>query len=355
MPATLDPPGLIVLFGSGETSDSGRRVFEWLLGRLDPPIRVAVLETPAGFELNSELVAGRVAEFLRLRLQNHRPEVTVVPARRRGTPFSPDDPELARGLAAANVFFLGPGSPTYAIRQLDGSLVWQVLTARHRLGAAVVLASAAAIAAGAYGLPVYEIFKAGEDLHWRPGLDFLAPFGLRPAIVPHWNNAEGGATLDTSRSFMGRERFEELCGLLPAECPVVGLDEHTALILDLAASTARVLGLGGVTLRRGGREARVPAGDSFDLGELGTLRRPAPGEGLTAAVWAEVSRPAPAGPAAIASSPPPAVMELVRQREQHRTDRDWQAADDLRRAIAAAGWQVVDTADGPELIPLASP
>ena len=88
-------PGLIVLFGSGETSASGRKVFDWLLRRLPVPVRVAILETPAGFELNSPQVAGRIGEFLSHRLQNYRPQVTIVPARKRGTPFSPDDPGLA--------------------------------------------------------------------------------------------------------------------------------------------------------------------------------------------------------------------------------------------------------------------
>ena len=57
--------------------------------------RVALLETPAGFELNSDRVIGRVADFFHHRLQNYRPRVDVIPARKRGTPFSPDDPEIA--------------------------------------------------------------------------------------------------------------------------------------------------------------------------------------------------------------------------------------------------------------------
>ena len=110
-------PGLVVLFGSGETSASGRKVHDWLLGRLSPPIQLAVLETPAGFELNSAQVAGRVADFFSHRLQNYRPQVTVVPARKRGTPFSPDDPAIVAPLLVANLIFLGPGSPTYAVRR----------------------------------------------------------------------------------------------------------------------------------------------------------------------------------------------------------------------------------------------
>ncbi|MBC7262241.1 MAG: cysteinyl-tRNA synthetase, partial [Chloroflexi bacterium] len=84
--------GLVILFSSGETSASGRRVYDWLFRRLSPPIRVAVLETPAGFQPNTALVAQKVADFLRHRLQNYQPRVMVIPARKRDTPFSPDDP-----------------------------------------------------------------------------------------------------------------------------------------------------------------------------------------------------------------------------------------------------------------------
>ncbi|MER3457963.1 MAG: cysteinyl-tRNA synthetase, partial [Chloroflexota bacterium] len=185
--------GPVVLFGSGETSPRGRQIWEAIARRLSAPLRVAILETPAGFELNSARVAGRIADFLQVRLQNYRPHITVVPARKRGTPFSPDDPVITAPILDANVIFLGPGSPTYAVRQLRDSLAWQRVMACHRLGSALVLASAAVIAISALALPVYEIYKVGEDPHWRPGLDFFAPYGLSLVFISHWNNAEGGA------------------------------------------------------------------------------------------------------------------------------------------------------------------
>ena len=96
-------------------------------------------------------------------------------------------------------------------------------------------------------MPVYEIYKVGEDLGWKAGLNLLGPFGRNVAIVPHWNNHEGGEELDTSHSFMGQERFERLLGLLPSDVDVVGIDEHTALMLDFAAGMAVVFGRGGVS------------------------------------------------------------------------------------------------------------
>ncbi len=342
-------PGLVALFGSGETSASGRRVHDWLLGQLSPPIQVAVLETPAGFELNSAQVAGRVADFFRHRLQNYRPQVTVVPARKRGTPFSPDDPAIVEPLLQANAIFLGPGSPTYAVRQLRDSLAWHALVARHRLGAAVILASAALIAGSARALPVYEIYKVGEELHWHDGLDFFGPYGLPLVFVSHWNNREGGADLDTSRCFMGQARFARLLAMLPAGMTVVGIDEHTALVVDLEAETCRVMGRDGVTLLRGGEEERFTRGQTFPLGELGPFQQPEPEAGIPPEVWKKVLA---ARRVKVAPEPSSEVLALVEEREAARACSDWATADALRERIAALGWQVTDTPTGPSLEPL---
>jgi hypothetical protein len=47
--------GLVVLFGSGETSPAGQKIFDQTLQQLPKNPRVALLETPAGFELNSPI------------------------------------------------------------------------------------------------------------------------------------------------------------------------------------------------------------------------------------------------------------------------------------------------------------
>jgi len=342
--------GLVVLFGSGETSASGQKVFDWLLRRLPSPVQVAIVETPAGFELNSDQVAGQIGEFLCHRLQNYQPQVTVVPARKRGTPFSPDSPEIAALIPGAQAIFLGPGSPTYAVRQLRDSLTWQTALACHRLGAALVLASAATVAAGAHALPVYEIYKVGEELHWQDGLDLLRPYGLSLAFVPHWNNSDGGADLDTSRCWMGRCRFGQLAAMLPHGVTIVGIDEHTSLILDLAAGNGRVMGRGGVSVLQGGEERRFEHGHSLPLSELGPFHQ-SPGEiELPGEVRELVKRSRSPVPSEAAPCPPPEVVLLATERESARARRDWAAADALRRQIAELGWQVLDTQVGPRLV-----
>jgi hypothetical protein len=349
MKKVADSVGLVVLLGSGETTASGRKVFDWLLGQLPTPVRLAILETPAGFELNSAQVAGQIGDFIRKHLQNYHPRVTMVPARKRGTPLSPDQPDIAALIPGSDLILLGPGSPTYAVRQLEDSLTWHTVVACHRLGAALVLSSAATIAASAWALPVYEIYKVGEDLHWRAGLDFFAAYGLSLVLVPHWNNQDGGADLDTSRCYVGQARFEPLLEMLPTDTTVVGIDERTALVLDLEAEACQVLGPGSVTVVRDGSEQCFRSKMSFPLRELGPFRQPGPEFGLPAGVWEEVRTAHARAQAEAVAIPSREVMALVEQRERARARRKWHKADALRDQIAHRGWQVLDTADGPRL------
>ena len=362
-------PGPIVLFGSGETSASAQKVFDYILRGMPTSPQIALLETPAGFEPNSEQVIGRIGDFLQHNLQNYRPRIEVVPARAKGSAFSPEDPEIAAPLLTADMIFMGPGSPTYAVRQLEDSLAWHYLQARHRLGAALVFASAAVIAISRYALPVYEIYKVGEDLHWKPGLDLLGQYDLPLVFIPHWNNNDGGVELDTSRCFMGQARFASLMAQLPSGLTVMGIEESTALILEPAAGVGRVIGAGGVTLIHTGhdhdtyldeadlsgtglndiargRNSHVHTyqhGQAFTLNDCLPMRVPGDGSGLPDTVWQQVIEAAAApGPA----GPPPEVLELLNQRAAARAAKDWTLSDALRARIADLGWVVKDTKEG---------
>lgn len=380
-----DPaPGPVILFGSGETSPSGRKVFDQALRKLPAAPRLALLETPAGFELNSAQVIGRVANFLTQRLQNYQPRVSIIPARKRDTAFSPDDADLAAPLLEADLIFMGPGSPTYAIRQLQDSLAWHYLLARHQLGAAMVFASAAVVAISAYALPVYEIYKVGADLYWNKGLDFFGLYGLPLVIIPHWNNNDGGEELDTSRCFMGKSRFAELMRMLPADLTVIGIDEKTALILDLQAGVCRVSGLGGVAIIHIGHEHHTPGpdlagsgldevaeqreghihvyrdGERFPLQNCCPLELRSAVENLPPAAWKQAvqvqeclaAESALAGrePAMPSDGLPLEVQNLLEARQQARAGKDWATADQLRGQLAGLGWKVLDTPAGPQLV-----
>jgi len=52
-----------------------------------------------------------------------------------------------------------------------------------------------------------------------------------------------------------------------------------------------------------------------------------------------------------AHTPSPEALALVEQRQIARTNKQWAESDRLRDAIAALGWIVKDTKDGPKLTP----
>jgi hypothetical protein len=259
---------LLALLGSGETSPAGRKMHDFLLSRLPRSATVAILETPAGFQPNVDIVAAKIADFIRHGLRNYDPRVLVVQARKRGTSFDPDSPQIAHFVLPADYIFLGPGSPTYAARQLRDSLTWRHVLQRHREGATLAMGSAAALAAGRWTLPVYEIYKAGEDLRWEPGLDLFGQFGLDLTVVTHWNNQEGGKDLDTSCCYVGTERFERLRELLGSETTVLGIDEQVACVFDFARRECRVSGPGGVAILQGDCRTTFRAGEVFSIDRL---------------------------------------------------------------------------------------
>jgi hypothetical protein len=344
-------PGLIVLLGSGETSTTIRKVYNWLFEHLDTSIHIGILETPAGFEPNSARVAEQVAEFFKLRLQNFQPRTSVIPARKRGTPHNPDNPEILTPLLDTNVIMMGPGSPTYTVRQLHDSIAWQTLTARHRLGATLIFASAATIAVSAQALPVYEIYKVGEDLHWQPGLNLFEAFGLSLIFIPHWNNNDGGTELDTSRCYMGQARYNQLIELLPTQPTIVGIDERTALVIDPTEARGLVMGNGQVTIVRDSRERCFATGQTFDLDELGPFCQLSdPRSGIPTELWDRILT-AQTEARLQEEEPVPSreVLALFAERNAARGQKDWLSADELRDKIEALGWRVLDTPEGSHL------
>lgn len=343
-------PGLIVLLGSGETMPSSGKTHEFVAKRLPENGRITILETPAGFEPNANLVAGKIKTFLEKRLQNYELNIQLVPARKKGTELSPDNPEILEPVYQADEILLGPGSPTYCARQLQDSLALDIIKARHRLGATLFLSSSAVLAFSAQTMPVYEIYKVGEDLHWKSGLDFMGDYGLPIIVIPHWNNSDGGSELDTSHCYLGTERFERLRKMLAPGSKIIGIDEHTSLILDFAAGQCHVKGNGGVTLLDGDQEHFFDHSSSFSLDQLGKWHLPPAGEGIAAEVWqtAVQLQQQKESPNAI-REPSSQAEALLAARMEARAAKDWAKADLLRDELEALGWQVHDTPEGPFL------
>ena len=262
----------LVIMGSGETAPTlvpvHREIFE-ATERAAGTLRAALLDTPFGFQMNAdELVTRTVAYFA----QSVGRDVDVAAWRSREAPLVEREQALAT-LGRATWAFSGPGSPSYALRQWRDTAVPDTLAEVVERGGTLVLGSAAAVTTGSHAIPVYEIYKAGEAPRWLAGLDLLGRLtGLHAAVVPHYDNAEGG-THDTRFCYLGEQRLAALEQELPDDVGVLGVDEHTALWLDPGTRTARVLGRGRVTARRRGRSQRFESGATVTFDELDALLR----------------------------------------------------------------------------------
>jgi hypothetical protein len=258
-------PRLLCIMGSGETTPTMVSVHADLLSRLGPrPVPAVLLDTPFGFQENAADISERTVAYFRDRVG-----FPISVASFRGREWSTDleyETMLAR-VAEARYVFAGPGSPSYALRQWTGTAVPDLLAAKLRDGGCVTLASAAAVGLGVCSVPVYEVYKVGEEPRWLEGLDLLSITGLRAAVVPHYNNAEGG-THDTRYCYMGERRLRILEDLLPDGVDILGVDEHTAAIFDIDARTVSVRGRGGVTWRRHGVSQRFENGTTIPVEEL---------------------------------------------------------------------------------------
>jgi hypothetical protein len=253
--------GIVALMGSGELTATMVEVHKELLARFSPPRRAVFLDTPAGFQLNVDQLSQKAMEYFRDRIR----QSMVVASFKSKEEIAPYEAERAYlSLREAEYILIGPGSPTYAVRNWQQTPIPEILTRCVEKGGSLVVASAAALTVGRFCLPVYEIYKVGEALHWVEGMNTLGHFGFNLTVIPHWNNAEGG-THDTRFCYMGESRFEKLESFLPEDLAILGLDEHTACLLDLEADEGAIKGIGRATLRRGRTEITFEKGERFPL------------------------------------------------------------------------------------------
>ncbi|MGQ0744979.1 MAG: CysS/YqeB C-terminal domain-containing protein [Acidimicrobiales bacterium] len=284
---------LLVLMGSGETSPTMSKVHRRLMAQVvetkgspDPALpgsghlmqsqprlgqvgapSAVMLNTPYGFQENADDISARAVEYFGVSVGH---SIVVADYRSSSADVLARETALA-AIAAAGYVFSGPGSPSYALTHWTGGPVPELLTAKLHTHGCVTFASAAACTLGTYALPVYEIYKVGQDPHWLPGLDLISQAGFQAVVVPHFNNAEGG-NHDTRFCYMGQRRLTLLEEQLPDDVFILGVDEHTAVIFDLDAATATVVGLGSLTVRWPGSTGQFPTGSSLPIGEL--VRKP---------------------------------------------------------------------------------
>ena len=278
--------------GSGETAPTMARVHRSLFKRLGPkapPVAATVIDTPYGFQENADDISARIVEYFAVRVG--RP-MTVASYRSSDVDVVSAATALAR-IGEARYVLAGPGSPSYALRQWAGGPIPAALAAKLADGGMVTMASAAALTAGIVTIPVYEIYKVGAEPRWLTGLDLLGrATGLRAAIVPHYDNAEGG-NHDTRFCYIGERRLRILERSLPPGVFILGVDGHTGLVLDLDDRTASVVGLGGVTVRAAGRDRVFASGTATTIEALADAGRELAGREHDDAARFEAGAPEP--------------------------------------------------------------
>ena len=325
-------PRILAIMGSGETAPTMVTPHREIVARLgNPTPRAVLLDTPYGFQENASEITQRAIEYF-----SHRVQLTIEPAGFLG-PLAADQTQrtpIAEAAALSRVrtagfVFAGPGSPSYALSVWKGSPVPEALATKLAEGGALVFSSAAALTLGRFSVPVYEIYKVGHPVHWLDGLDLMNAAGFEGScvVIPHYDNAEGG-THDTRFCYMGDRRLAVMETMLPDDAWVLGIDEHTVLIVDLDARTVAVSGRGNLTVRRRGASQVFAAGQKLGL------------DALLAAARGDTARTRASEPTAAAAAPPPGEKAPSQRSplltEVARLEQAFEAAIAGRKAAEAA-------------------
>ncbi len=354
-------PGVIALLGSGETAPSMTKVHRQLFDRLGE-VRAVALDTSYAFQANVPQMTAKIVDYFGVSLQQdirpvHLGDVTTT---------SPVEQAAVRQeIRNANYVFAGPGSPSYALRQWSVAGVGGELSTVVRSGGIVSFASAAALTLGAFTAPIYEIYKAGATPYWLEGLDLLSLAGLRCAVIPHYDNAEGG-NYDTRFCYMGEERLSEMERQLPADVGILGIDEHTAVIIDLDRAELAVVGRANAYWRQSGRTTTLENGCVIPLSHISNLAGPSelPAIEFSPTVSTEIERlvsaaslGGPTGMEAIAGLAKIAataeeisgkastlIDELLKVRNEARDHKDFALADRIRDILTIGSVEVTDEA-----------
>jgi len=254
--------------GSGETAPTmttpHRRVFERLAEATGGAVDAVLLDTPFGFQENVDILAAKTADYF-VDAASRKVEIAGL-ARTDTDDVVATETAIAK-IRSADWIFAGPGSPTFALRQWAGTPIPDAIASKLRDGGAVVFSSAAALTLGRKTIPVYEVYKSGADPYWVDGLDLLTAIGLPVVVIPHYDNKEGG-NHDTSKCYLGERRLAMLEPELDDDVFILGVDEHTGVIIDLDAQTAEVVGKGGLTLRQDGVSTRIETGQTVPFSTL---------------------------------------------------------------------------------------
>ena len=323
-------PRILTIMGSGETAPTMVSTHRSLTSKLPAPAKAVLLDTPYGFQENAPELARRAVEYFKTSVNV---DITVAGlVRLTDTHLAADPVAVERGLRAvsdSDYVFAGPGSPTYALRQWNGSPIARVLAEKITTGGIVTFASAAALTLGKITVPVYEIYKVGQDVERLEGLDILSSIGINAAVIPHYDNAEGG-NHDSRFCYLGETRLRLFETMLDDDTWVLGVDEHTGLIIDVDAQVATVVGNGTVTIRLRETSHIHPTGTVIPLATLQDPWNALSGSGTSTATATISNAHIAANISAQVSAEPGSLEEDLQQRQQ-----EFAAALDQRDADSA--------------------
>jgi hypothetical protein len=352
--------GVLAILGSGETAPGMTKIHREMLNSLQPRDAVNV-DSAYGFQLNVPQMSEKLEEYFDTSL--HLKMTTLhFPSYDRAS-------ELERTLfkqqvRQADYVFAGPGSPTYALAQWAPLHFEEDLLSVLDKGGGVCFASAASLTLGAYTAPIYEIYKVGDESpQWREGLNVLDHFGLKCVVIPHFDNNEGG-NYDTRYCYLGEIRLIALEAMLPDDVATLGVDEHTAAVIDLESDTITVKGRSNAYWRQNGSQKVLVNGTTTDLDQLRNaavaprtqlsvvessselnptdlaLIAATGGEEATGALAQLVQLAATGGEGFV--DPAPLIEGVLKARVSARSSGQYALADELRDVLVAAGFEVRD-------------
>jgi len=352
--------GILVLLGSGETAPGMTKVHREVFSRLGD-VRGVNLDTPYGFQENVPQMTDKLLDYFETSLH-----VDLQPL--HFTSFADstavEQSIFRQSVREANYVFAGPGSPSYALKQWLPMSLQDDLRGVLQNGGAVCFSSAAALTIGRKTIPVYEMYKVGDAPFWLDGLDLVAHAGLNCVVVPHFDNQEG-SNYDTSCCYIGKRRLELLESELEPGTATLGIDEHTAVLIDLEAQTIEVLGKANAYWRSGGDVLILANGTTTPLGELQSFEpeslelptNEAPAVLTPLELAREISTTTFEASEALASlvrlaqtggdgyiDPTDLVNRILEARIAARKAGSYEIADQLRDALVASG---IDVHDGP--------
>ncbi len=356
--------GVLALLGSGETAPGMTKVHRQLLKRLSE-VRAVNLDTAYGFQENVPQMTEKLLNYFQTSLHVSFAPLHLTSFERSSELERTIFKQQVRG---ATYVFAGPGSPSYAMAQWTPLGFIDDLNEVLLGGGTLCFSSAAAATVGAFCPPIYEIYKVGAATYWLEGLNVMAAIGLNCVVIPHYDNQEGG-NYDTSRCYLGERRLALMEKELPPGMATLGVDEHTALIIDLESDSIQVLGKSHGYWRLNGDVRVLENGSLTPLDELRTLEAVDDTKPTVASEVTKASQPSDlaqtvldGGAGAVEAlaqlvqlsatggegfiDPTPLVEGILAARVSARSASHYELADQLRDVLIKAGVDVQDTPQG---------